>query len=1080
MKRIFLFLMCMILLVGTISAFDFDNVKDYNPTTKEVTITNAFGLGDTIAKAKLLTPQINYVIRGQNRRVMEFEIENLGEGYSNALKKLEILNMKNSRMEQKNFHYEYAIYKEVDVNDYETECNINKDGIEVCESIVTGTHKENKITSWEKLDSLDIPKGKIRIAIVTDVNPGDHYDGIPTLFGVKVEEWAEWTESLNVGLDCKECGYFKLDEGGLGIVENSVVGGANGSNHKATPGVAGKIGTAYSFTTDDYTNTTTVGNFSGYPYTINMWVYFDSYVNSMGVWGGGFAAGTGCKAIYPQPAANDRKITLGKRGAAEYISDAIVGLGAFHMLTISQNATHINFWVNGTFINAVASTATYSCPFDHNFGFGSGAYYEGDIDEAGFWNRTLSDAEVTQLYNGGTGITYTDTFNTAPTVTLNSPANLNYTTSPTTINFNCSAEDNTQVDNVTLWIDGEMNFTQADGVDNFTELYHGITFTEGDYNWTCTARDNQSLQGTTDTRYFTIDATAPNLNITYPPSSIADGFVTSSSKLVDLNWTISDTHLGSCWYYNNSAATNVSVTCGENATLLVDYGTYTHYVYANDTLGNVGSDFQTTTYSYILLQNSESYNTSTTENTIENFVINVSYNTSIYTLSTASLHYNGTKYSSTSTPSGTNTLFSKSLIIPPTNISKNVTFLWEFSLTNASGTSKFNSTANYQYINTINASLLNDPYPVNYINFTTYDQDTLNQLQATFAMTLDYGISSFIKTLSFENTTVGGSSWSFGFSPNTTTFLVKGDLEFAATKYVTNLYTLPSQYLTSTTTNINIYLLNSTKSTSFVVLVRDNSYTSVVGAVVHIQRYYPGTDTWTTTEILTTNADGKGIGHFVAEDVNYRFLVYVDDVLELTSTPTKVFCEASPCTITLTLPEDVVFNQFENVSNLDYSLTYTKATYTFTYSYVDSDSTAAGGRLLVNRVNYGNATITEICDETNSGGTAVLTCDISTGTNGTYYAYAYNVRTGGTNLVGSLIIQKTRDIVSSVGIDGLIWTAFLIMGIVMVGLFNPAIAIVLTIASVIFVSILGLASIPAISLSAIIIIGVILLWGMKR
>ena len=50
---------CMILLIGTVSAFQFDNVKDFKKdiTTSEygqVTIKNAFGLGGDIAEYELL------------------------------------------------------------------------------------------------------------------------------------------------------------------------------------------------------------------------------------------------------------------------------------------------------------------------------------------------------------------------------------------------------------------------------------------------------------------------------------------------------------------------------------------------------------------------------------------------------------------------------------------------------------------------------------------------------------------------------------------------------------------------------------------------------------------------------------------------------------------------------------------------------------------------------------------------------------------------------------------------------------------------------------------------------------------
>ena len=46
------FLALAILCIGLISAFEFDNVKDYDAEKREVSVTNAFGLGNEIAKIK--------------------------------------------------------------------------------------------------------------------------------------------------------------------------------------------------------------------------------------------------------------------------------------------------------------------------------------------------------------------------------------------------------------------------------------------------------------------------------------------------------------------------------------------------------------------------------------------------------------------------------------------------------------------------------------------------------------------------------------------------------------------------------------------------------------------------------------------------------------------------------------------------------------------------------------------------------------------------------------------------------------------------------------------------------------------
>src|SRR5262249_41498008 len=45
----------------------------------------------------------------------------------------------------------------------------------------------------------------------------------------------------------------------------------------------------------------------------------------------------------------------------------------------------------------------------------SGAKYNGNLDELGFWNRVLSGSEITQLYNSGAGLTSPST--TSPAIT---------------------------------------------------------------------------------------------------------------------------------------------------------------------------------------------------------------------------------------------------------------------------------------------------------------------------------------------------------------------------------------------------------------------------------------------------------------------------------------------------------------------------------------------------------------------------------------------------------------------------------------------------------------------------------------
>ena len=64
----------MILLVGSVSAFDFDNIGSYDEKTKTMKIKNVFGLGEDILEATLNSEQHEVIIWLGYVKVGEFEI----------------------------------------------------------------------------------------------------------------------------------------------------------------------------------------------------------------------------------------------------------------------------------------------------------------------------------------------------------------------------------------------------------------------------------------------------------------------------------------------------------------------------------------------------------------------------------------------------------------------------------------------------------------------------------------------------------------------------------------------------------------------------------------------------------------------------------------------------------------------------------------------------------------------------------------------------------------------------------------------------------------------------------------------
>jgi len=208
MKKLIL-LFVLIFLVGTISAWDFDNIKDYDEETKTIEIRNSvLGLEwfqlDTVATIKLNTPLIYNVPRGNDRLVAEFIINNLGE-YDNPFNKLEFYNVKdNMNQFGRSYTYKYkTISRYETITDYKETCeevynDKNKTYENICIQVPTGTHQEPVYIWVEFVDKL--PKEEITIGIFTDVYANDYVEWIPTFYGVEIEEWAAWTEGLNVGL----------------------------------------------------------------------------------------------------------------------------------------------------------------------------------------------------------------------------------------------------------------------------------------------------------------------------------------------------------------------------------------------------------------------------------------------------------------------------------------------------------------------------------------------------------------------------------------------------------------------------------------------------------------------------------------------------------------------------------------------------------------------------------------------------------------------------------------------------------------------------------------------------------------
>ncbi len=1009
----------MIFLVAPMAmALDFDNRGDYSEGDKKITITNNFGFGSTIAEIELITPRVNKVFKGKDRRVMVFEVNNLKNLYGNGLKKMEILDLNKggSINNGKSFHYEYAVYETVDVEDLEYVCingkTLGNGTIEkTCSHEVKEIRSVTRIKEWKTFNGKDLPSGKTLIALVTDVESRDYYDGIPTLFGVRVDRWAVWEESFDEGL----VAYWTMNESsGTNAVER-IYGVLNFTTTNSPAWVSGQIGNALNFSNQaDQTAITisAVGNgiTGNNPWTVNTWTT-PTYSGGDGrAW-----------------------IEIGNQGAGQYVSFArdggsgnyqIVPQGNINyiesddnglkMHTIHYNGSYMNWSINGTWVGGIADNninLADSTILLGNTLVTTDREYDGWIDELSIWNRTLSQEEITNLYNGGAGITY------SPPEPPPLPYNISViNTNPT----NALITTNASYDfNATL-IPLDVNFT------NYTvELYYS---------------NDTLINRTTATQ---------------------TGNITVGVETIFYNLPIASMY----WFYNACGLNDTSGTvCGQSPSNF----TFTRQQFTPDNIFYENATYETKT---------------------NNFQINLTTVAGI-TVVSGDLIYNNTIYPATvEAISSSKFSITRALEIPlitETSTTQTNEFNFTFSYLDSGDLITARSDTINHEVGYINASLLSAPLAVSYINFTIYEQNNLSKVNAAVGATFNYGINNTAKSMSYENLAEDTNTYEFAFLPPNQTFYSDATLSFSKTGYVTQIYSLQEtlmQNITNGVTEVPIYLIESQNSTTFTIYVRDSSFVSLVGATVEVERFYPGLGEYAVTESLITNSDGKAFGHFVSEEIIYRFKVYVNGNLELTSVPTKIVCETSPCTITLTLPQALA-GEFGNyggtVSDFTSSLTYDKTTYVITYTYTDLDTTVAeGGKLHVRRIT--NTGDVAVCSNNNSASAASITCDLTNEINGTYIANGYLERSNiPSRIIESITVLKERDIVGTLGIDGVLIAVFMFMGIIMLGLFKPVLAIAFGTIGVIIMWAMQLISITWIALISIICMAIIIAWEMRK
>ncbi len=277
-------------------------------------------------------------------------------------------------------------------------------------------------------------------------------------------------------------------------------------------GITGIIGNAYNFDGtadvtipyDDSLNETDTGNFS-----INFWAKVNGVGKGVATFGFVSRDRNNQYTIFVRDTDQwfFQHIGSTMNSQGPYIN------GTFEMITYTRLANGtITLYRNETFDNSFDGGALTGTNSDFYIGQSAdNAFHaKGLIDEMGYWNKTLTPAEIVELYNGGAALNHSEIITNQ--VNLNSPVN-DYNSSLSELEFNADGVANIgEIVNMSLWHDFPVwhrNQTEIlTGGTNISTL--NSTFSTGTHLWTyelCT--DDGLCIFSTENRTFNVDLTTP-------------------------------------------------------------------------------------------------------------------------------------------------------------------------------------------------------------------------------------------------------------------------------------------------------------------------------------------------------------------------------------------------------------------------------------------------------------------------------------------------------------------------------------------------------------------------------------------
>ncbi len=965
--------------------------KDYDASDKKLLIKD--DKEEKILEIKLTSPYVvSNLVAGSDIKVAEFYLINWKKNRGILFNGVDYFDIKNNYEEvDKTFRYKWANESE--------ECKGDK----------CYTH-----VRWVGFESLDeLPHKNIRIGAFTQTERFEKIEFVPNINGFEILEWASWdigsavkvgefdvsgeqTGPINSFLGKNGTKLYVVGEAPTQITEYNLTIANNISTAVFSTSVGlSTTGTALFFQQNGSRFYTCAANnvVSEHRMTIP-WL-----INTTSPTASDTIALTGlgdCRGVYIKP-----------DGKELYAADSLSKMAQFTMTTAWDISTAS---INGSTVATPWQTESQglSMKIDGDKIYNSGVDFDTvtevnlttawDIHSSVFsQNISIPTAVLRGVFFSDSGeimLVADDTNNSIVqynlpltlSVTLNIPPNSSIF--PTEdVSFNCSAISGVNLKNISLYIDGSLDTTIVSSTTS-DELNTTLNLGEGFHSWTCNAvDDDDSIFWAMPNRTFSIDTTAPEVNITFPFDFIDYQI---KNKSLTINWTVSDINLASCLGSFDGGVNNISLTCADNNITrnITSVNNDTFTFWAIDSVGNTGVISRTWIYRIFEVQ--QIFSELTTVGATETFVNNI-FLGSGETITEINFNYNGTSNSAGfSNLGGGEYNLSSSLVIPSVSAVSNMSFFWIIDLVSG----QINTTSKNQTVNNLEIGNCT-AFSTVLFNYTIIDEETQNKITNITANELEVQLDIKLFDESKETFLLNFSKKYEDINPvevclnvnltEETVYSIDSTVRYEAVNHSIEYYNIQNFLIKNSTIPqiINLFDLSLTDATEFQITFKDANFVVVEDALIQINRQYVSEGLFKTVEIPKTDSNGQTVAHLVEKDVVYNMIVLKEGVILGTFNNVIAFCEdviIGSCFISLNaLTVGEASFEYDEDIGLFFDFNYNESTRNLQFDFSTTDGSTKNVTLSALKVDQlGN---TSVCTSflVSSSGTIICPVPISVG-----------------------------------------------------------------------------------------------------